>query len=40
MFRGGNWKFLPGAVRASVRSWEVPTLQNNGLGFRCAGDLG
>jgi formylglycine-generating enzyme required for sulfatase activity len=38
VFRGGGWDDVgPSFVRSAFRSWNVPTIQYDYLGFRCAG---
>lgn len=35
VLRGGSWNCVPRDVRATVRSWLVPTSMDNSVGFRC-----
>jgi formylglycine-generating enzyme required for sulfatase activity len=37
--RGGSWYYNPLVVRVSVRDRSEPSFRDDGIGFRCAGDL-
>ena len=37
--RGGSWDVNSQVVRASDRNWNVPTIRDDDLGFRCVGEL-
>ena len=37
--RGGSWSNGPDLVRASYRTWVGPSVRDDNIGFRCAGEL-
>ena len=37
--RGGSWYSYPGSIRLSLRDWNEPTIRDDNIGFRCAGEL-